>query len=193
METDQDTAPPSAATSATSDAAPATAQSSTTNVANGGASHVADPLPAPVAAESGEADDDETVSSALGLTASDRRFLWIAAGVVLVLSGIHWARLSGFGQREIEIERLPARRFDFRVDINRATWVEWMQLENIGELTARKIVADRESNGPFRSIDDVNRVPGIGPKTLAAIRPWLRCAECSSEPAEASDASSMCR
>jgi competence protein ComEA len=124
-----------------------------------------------------------------GLTRGDCRFLLVTGALLLVLSAAHWALLSGFGLREVEIDRLPERQFDFRVDVNRATWVEWMQLENIGETTARKIVADREQRGPFRSIEDVARVPGIGPKTLARIRPYLSCSDCPS--ADDSERSSL--
>ena len=100
---------------------------------------------------------------ALDLTRSDRRFLLASGGIVLALATVHWARLSGFGLQEIEIDRLPERQYEFRIDINQATWVEWMQLDNIGELTARKIIADRETRGPFRSVDDLQRVSGIDP------------------------------
>ncbi len=48
-----------------------------------------------------------------------------------------------------------------------------MQLEGIGPAMAQRIIADREMNGPFSSIDDVGRVPGIGVVTLDRIRPWL--------------------
>ena len=61
----------------------------------------------------------------------------------------------------------------FRVDINDATWVEWIQLQGIGETMAHRIVADRKINGPFGSIEDLLRVEGIGPKTLKQIHPWL--------------------
>lgn len=61
----------------------------------------------------------------------------------------------------------------FRVDINNADWVEWIQLQGIGETMAHRIVADREVNGPFPSVDDLQRVHGIGPATLDQIRPWL--------------------
>jgi competence protein ComEA len=84
--------------------------------------------------------------------------------------------------KPVEITRLPEHRFDYRLDINTATWVEWMQLENIGEVTARRIVADREQNGPFPSIESLERVPGIGPKTLESMRPWLLCPGCQSNP-----------
>ncbi|MFV0442026.1 MAG: ComEA family DNA-binding protein [Planctomycetaceae bacterium] len=124
---------------------------------------------------------DAAIESFFGLTLSDQHFLWGTGGLIVLLSLIHWGLLSGWGQNEVEITRLPERQFDFRIDINHATWVEWMQLENIGELTARKIIADRETRGPFHSIDEVDRVPGIGPQTLAAIRPWLICRDCQLE------------
>lgn len=127
------------------------------------------------------------VETAAGLTRGDLRFLAVTGALLLGLSGVHWALLSGFGQREIEVHRLPERRFEFQVDVNRATWVEWMQLEGIGELTARKIVADREQRGPFRSVDEVVRVPGIGVKTLARIRDYLTCPEADAATALAAD------
>ncbi len=126
----------------------------------------------------------EDRGDALGLTRGDRRVLWGIGGLVVLLSILHWGRLSGWGLHEVEIDRLPERRFDFRVDINRATWVEWMQLEGIGELTARRIVEDRDTRGPFHSIDDVRRVQGIGPKTLAKVRGFLVCADCSGPASE---------
>jgi competence protein ComEA len=122
----------------------------------------------------------ETVSD-WAWTAGDRRFLFVVSLVVLLLATIHWARMSGWGRRPIEIHRLPERSFEFRVEINSATWVEWMQLEGIGEVLARRIVEDRETRGPFRSIDDLDRVPGLGAKTIAVIRPWLDCEGCAAE------------
>lgn len=61
----------------------------------------------------------------------------------------------------------------YQIDINQADWVAWAQLDRIGETLARRIVSDRLENGPFKSIDDVQRVRGIGVKTLERIRPHL--------------------
>ena len=55
-------------------------------------------------------------------------------------------------------------------DINRATAAEWDELPGIGPAKAQAIVEDRERNGPFRSIDDLARVKGIGPKLLERLR-----------------------
>lgn len=59
------------------------------------------------------------------------------------------------------------------VNINRATVEELQALSGIGEATARKIVADREANGPFSSLEDLMRVSGIGEKKFAALKDSL--------------------
>jgi competence protein ComEA len=117
---------------------------------------------------------EDAPASWLWMTKYDQLFVGVFAAVFLALSGYHWATLGGWGMRPIELERLPARQYDFRIDINSASWVEWTQIEGIGEVTANKIVADRESNGAFQNIDDLLRVKGIGPKTLEKMRPYLR-------------------
>jgi competence protein ComEA len=103
--------------------------------------------------------------------------------VALVLLGVYWIRLSNWGTRTVEIERLPSRQAEFRIDANVATWVEWGQIEGIGDGLAKRIVADREQNGPFRSVDDLTRVKGIGTKTLEHLRPWVRVSS-ESPPSE---------
>lgn len=56
------------------------------------------------------------------------------------------------------------------VNLNRATADELVALPGIGASTAAKIVADREANGPFRAIEDLKRVSGIGDKKFEALR-----------------------
>ncbi len=56
------------------------------------------------------------------------------------------------------------------VNLNRATADELVALPGIGAATAAKIVADREANGPFRAIEDLKRVSGIGDKKFEALR-----------------------
>lgn len=117
---------------------------------------------------------ENVASSWLWLTKHDQTFVAVFLTVFLMLSGYHWATLGGWGMNAIEIDRLPARQYDFRIDINSANWVEWTQIEGIGETTAQKIIAEREANGPFRNVNDLLRVKGIGPKTLEKIQPYLR-------------------
>ena len=56
------------------------------------------------------------------------------------------------------------------VDVNRATAGELDVLPGVGPATATAIVTERERNGPFLSVDDLERVPGIGPAKLDALR-----------------------
>lgn len=108
----------------------------------------------------------------------DQRVLLILSVLVFVGIGYQYLSWRWRGAALVEIERLPERQYDFKVDINKASWIEWMQLEGIGELMARRIEEDRKSNGPFASVDDLDRVPGIGTVTLDTIRPWLICSDC---------------
>ena len=57
-----------------------------------------------------------------------------------------------------------------RININTADAAALQQLDGVGEATARKIVADREANGPFRTIEDLKRVSGIGDKKFANLK-----------------------
>jgi competence protein ComEA len=65
----------------------------------------------------------------------------------------------------------------FQLNPNAATWVEWAQLDGIGATLAKRIVADRQTHGPYRTVDDLGRVKGIGAKTLDKLRPHLTFAE----------------
>ena len=66
-----------------------------------------------------------------------------------------------------------------RIDPNAAPWWELTALPAIGETTARAIVDYRESAAAagqpaFTQAADLDRVRGIGPKTIARIAPYLR-------------------
>lgn len=56
------------------------------------------------------------------------------------------------------------------VNINTASAAELVSLPGIGEATAQKIVASRDAEGPFQSIEDLKRVSGIGDKKFDALR-----------------------
>jgi competence protein ComEA len=50
---------------------------------------------------------------------------------------------------------------------------EWDSLPGIGPALAERIVADRQENGAFGSLEALLRVPGIGPGKLGAIRKYF--------------------
>ena len=60
------------------------------------------------------------------------------------------------------------------ININKATKLELTKLPRVGPAIAQRIIAFRESKGLFKSNDDLKKVKGIGPKTFAKIKPYLK-------------------
>jgi competence protein ComEA len=52
------------------------------------------------------------------------------------------------------------------VNVNTASAEELSQLGNIGPAKAAAIVAYHDENGPFRSVQDLTKVTGIGERTV---------------------------
>lgn len=59
------------------------------------------------------------------------------------------------------------------VGLNSATARDLQSLPGIGPKLAQRIVTYRSTNGPFRSIKDLDKVKGIGPMVLARLTPLL--------------------
>jgi competence protein ComEA len=112
--------------------------------------------------------------SVLWVRRSDQIIVWLFSVVLLVLLGIHWVLLSRWGIAPVELSSQQPREYYYSLDINSASWVEWAQLDGIGEVIGRRIVANREEHGLFRNPEDVSRVKGIGPRLMQKIRPFLR-------------------
>jgi competence protein ComEA len=56
------------------------------------------------------------------------------------------------------------------VNLNTATAEQLDALDGVGPSTAKKIVEYRQQHGGFGSVSDLDRIPGIGPKKVAALR-----------------------
>jgi competence protein ComEA len=63
------------------------------------------------------------------------------------------------------------------IDLNRATAAELELLPGVGPKLARDIVEARTRAGKFTRIEQLDAVPGIGPKKLAKLRPFLESLE----------------
>ena len=63
-----------------------------------------------------------------------------------------------------------------RIDPNTASADDLARLPKVGEGAAERIVAWRTARGPFRTLADLDSVPGIGPAALAEIAPHVTLA-----------------
>ncbi|HEX8245025.1 MAG TPA: ComEA family DNA-binding protein [Longimicrobium sp.] len=63
-----------------------------------------------------------------------------------------------------------------RIDPGTAPEEELDRLPKVGPAQARRIVAWRQAHGPFRTLADLDSVPGMGPAALAAVAPHVTLA-----------------
>lgn len=89
--------------------------------------------------------------------------MWTLAQAVRVLA-------AGL-DRHATLPRAPV--VPHRIDPDRASLPELRLLPGIGPERAEAIVLERVRGGPFGSAEALERVPGIGPGTIARVRPWL--------------------
>lgn len=113
----------------------------------------------------------------------DRPHIWFAVtfAVVLGIIGFIWG-ISVFTARE-NIPLITAADVhpsvteiayrELLVNINTADINELMTVKGIGEATAEKIVAYRNENGSFETVDELTEINGIGEKKLEQFRPFL--------------------
>ena len=85
-----------------------------------------------------------------------------------LLSAMHQRQREKDLEQKAFREKLKTKRTscDVPFDVNTASQEQLQQLHGIGPVKAATIVAGR----PYRSVEDLLKIPGIGPKTLEKIR-----------------------
>ena len=68
------------------------------------------------------------------------------------------------------------------VNINTASASELAAINGLGEVKAKAIVAYREQKGPFKSVDELKDVKGIGEQMLAKLRPQVTLGSAADAP-----------
>lgn len=56
------------------------------------------------------------------------------------------------------------------VNLNTASQAELDALPGVGQVTAQRIIAWRTEHGQFTSVDELQEIDGIGPKTFAQLK-----------------------
>ncbi len=115
---------------------------------------------------------------------------WIAYGVLCGLAAAGLILLLVVPRRGQPIELLPAptsaplslqsalipsleSTSSFPININSGGVADLDQLPGVGPSLAQSIIAYRDANGPFETLEELLQVPGIGPRTFEAIKPFI--------------------
>ena len=117
-------------------------------------------------------------------------FEWVVLGLTLlfVLGTLWWFHSTrpqeGVTLVEVSEDRqavTPAKKPEAPgmlegevLDLNTATLSDLTRLPGIGETKAQAILDWREAHGPFRAVEDLLSVDGIGEKTWETLRPYVR-------------------
>ena len=125
---------------------------------------------------------------------NDRRAALLLAGLALAGAGVRFflAPSPGAPPGDVQLEsssptpggglRETARRAASlarplapgeKIDLDRADVTEITRLPRVGPALAQRIVAWRTEHGLFGSLARLDSVPGIGPKLLDAMRPFV--------------------
>ncbi|WP_368644910.1 helix-hairpin-helix domain-containing protein [Alkalibacterium putridalgicola] len=102
--------------------------------------------------------DSKTINFAQLLV--DEMYVYIPA------TGEETTQLSGMSENHLTKETI--------IDINSADETEMLQLDGIGPSKAAEIIKYRETNGPFKSIEELMNVSGIGEKTFERIKEMIK-------------------
>ena len=108
----------------------------------------------------------------LPLTRHERLVLIFLVFVFLVGTTLHHLfeanpRLKSF------LNVLESDSFYVKVDLNRATEKELIDLPWIGQVTAQRFLAYRDENGHFKNLEELKNVKGIGYSQYQRLKKYL--------------------
>lgn len=98
---------------------------------------------------------------------------YLLLGFAILLAGYAY-RLSAhmdhpYAANDLLYNNLP----DMRINVNNADAATLQLLPSIGPALAGRIIADRELNGFYKDTTDLQRVKGIGPKTVEKLAGYM--------------------
>ena len=91
------------------------------------------------------------------------------------ISSVNLARILIDGEQlVVKSQESYQQELDSKVSINEADVEKLDSLPGVGPSIASRIIEHREQNGPFRSVEQLTEVSGIGPKMLSNIKDLVR-------------------
>jgi competence protein ComEA len=91
-------------------------------------------------------------------------------GKIAVVAMVGWLAVAGAAAGAAEPGgKSPQARSasaEGRININQASKTELMKLDGVGARTAERIISYRETNGPFKRVEDLAKVQGVGKSVL---------------------------
>lgn len=93
------------------------------------------------------------------------------ASLALIAIGLcyGWSVWQGEG----DIDQAKPIPLEFQVDINQAEIGELIAIPSVGPKMAEAIIGHRDLQGPFGDLEQLEEVPGIGPKKLEKLKKFL--------------------
>jgi competence protein ComEA len=89
------------------------------------------------------------------------------------LDTVNLARVLVDGEQIVLGEPTGSSTVGGKLSLNSATAAELEQLPGVGPVLAQRIVQWRGDHGPFRSVDDLNEVSGVGDSLMDQLRPLV--------------------
>ena len=80
------------------------------------------------------------------------------------------AAAAAFRERAHQVAELAEEISNRPININTASRAQLQSLSGIGPVLSQRIIDYREKHGVFKTVEELDKVSGIGPKRLAAIR-----------------------
>ncbi|MFM8155790.1 MAG: helix-hairpin-helix domain-containing protein [Actinomycetes bacterium] len=89
------------------------------------------------------------------------------------LASVNLARLLVDGEQIVLGESVGSGASAGKLSLGTATATELEQLPGVGPVLAQRIVQWRTENGPFRGVDDLSEVSGVGDALMEQLRPLV--------------------
>ncbi|SDP33383.1 ComEA family DNA-binding protein [Desulforhopalus singaporensis] len=102
--------------------------------------------------------------------------------LVVLMLGLFGGLVNGYAKTEgkqvstaaVEKSKKTTKAVASAISINSADQEALTRIPGIGPKKAQAIIKHRKSNGKFKTVDDLLKVKGIGAKSLAKMKPYLK-------------------